>query len=149
MVKISLMRFCSAEHPGSSADAAAGWLLATVVRIVTNLLASAGFDQLGRRFGLRGTTGAITLWDCGHVVYVLVLIPVAIAALNALRIDAISVPAIAMLQQILNALPAIFTAVDFDCSLLPGAVLSDLVTNILTSLRLQQHLLCAGSTITF
>jgi len=38
------------------------------------------------------------------------LIPVAIAALNALRIDAISVPAIAMLQQILNALPAIFTA---------------------------------------
>ena len=47
----------------------------------------------------------------GTIVYVLILIPVAIAALNALRIDAISVPAIAMLQQVLNALPAIFTAV--------------------------------------
>jgi len=39
----------------------------------------------------------------------LILIPVAIAALNAL-IEAISVPAISMLQQILNTLPAIFTA---------------------------------------
>jgi len=90
--------------------AAAGWLLATVVRrIVTNLLASAGFDQW-EGFGLRGTTGGNLSGIVGTIVYVDFLIPVAIAALNALRIDAISVPAIAMLQQILNALPAIFTA---------------------------------------
>jgi hypothetical protein len=117
--------------------AAAGWLLATVVRrIVTNLLSSAGFDQLGRRFGLRGTTGGQTLSGIvGTIVYVLILIPVAIAALNALRIDAISVPAIAMLQQILNALPAIFTAaLILIAAYFLGRFVSDLVTNILTSL---------------
>jgi len=92
--------------------AAVGWLLATVVRrIVTNLLASAGMDRLGARFGLRQTTSGQSLSGIlGTIVYVLILIPVAIASLNALRIDAISVPAIAMLQQVLNALPAIFTA---------------------------------------
>lgn len=117
--------------------AAVGWLLATVVRrIVTNLLASAGFDQLGTRFGLRRTAAGQTLSGIiGTIVYVLILIPVAIAALNALQIDAISVPAIAMLQQILNALPAIFTAaLVLIAAYFLGRFVSDLVTSILTSL---------------
>ena len=116
--------------------AAAGWLLATVVRrIVTNLLASAGLNQLGTRFGLRQTTSGQSLAGIiGTIVYVLILIPVAIAALNALRIDAISGPAIAMLQQILNALPAIFTAaLILIAAYFLGRFVSDLVTNILTS----------------
>jgi hypothetical protein len=46
----------------------------------------------------------------GLLVYVLILIPVAIAALDALNVDAISEPAIAMLQDVLNAIPAIFAA---------------------------------------
>jgi small-conductance mechanosensitive channel len=92
--------------------AAAGWLVAQVVRrIVTNLLAAAGADQLGARFGLRGTAGGQSLsWILGTIVYVLILIPTAIAALQALKIEAISTPAIAMLNQILNAIPKIFTA---------------------------------------
>jgi hypothetical protein len=117
--------------------AAGGWLLATVVRrIVTNLLASTGIDQLGTRFGLRRTTSGQSLSGIiGTIVYVLILIPVAIAALNALRIDAISVPAIAMLQQILNALPAIFTAaLILIVAYFLGRFVSDLVTNILSSL---------------
>lgn len=117
--------------------AAAGWLLATVVRrIVTNLLASTGVDRLGTRVGLRGTTTGQSLSGIiGTIVYVLILIPVAIAALNALRIDAISVPAIAMLNQILTALPAIFTAVlILILAYFLGRFVADLVTNILTSL---------------
>lgn len=120
--------------------AAAGWLLATVVRrIVTNLLASTGIDQLGSRFGLRGTRSSTTTQSLsgiiGTIVYVLILIPVAIAALNALRINAISVPAIAMLQQILNALPAIFTAaVILIAGYFIGRFVAELVTSILSSL---------------
>jgi len=85
--------------------AAVGWFFATIVqRIVTNLLTTTGIDQLGTRVGLRQTTSGQTLSGIvGTIVYVLILIPIAIAALNALRIDAISVPAFAMLQQILNA----------------------------------------------
>jgi small-conductance mechanosensitive channel len=118
--------------------AAAGWLLATIVRrIVTNLLASTGVDQLGNRFGLRRTTATSQSLSgiLGTIVYVLILIPVAIAALNALRIDAISVPAIAMLNQILTALPAIFTAVlILFAAYFLGRFVADLVSNILTSL---------------
>ncbi len=117
--------------------AAVGWLLATVVRrIVTNLLASAGTDRLGARFGLRQTTSGQSLSGIlGTIVYVLILIPVAIAALNALRIDAISVPAIAMLQQILNTLPAIFTAaIVLIVAYFLGRFVAELVTNILTSI---------------
>jgi hypothetical protein len=117
--------------------AAAGWLLATVVRrIVTNLLLSTGIDRAGARFGLRTTAGGQSLSGIiGTIVYVLILIPVAIAALQQLRIDAISVPAIAMLQQILNALPLIFTAaLILILGYFLGRFVADLVTNILTSI---------------
>ncbi len=117
--------------------AGAGWLLATVVqRIVTNLLSSTGVDRLGAQIGLRqSTTGQSLSGIIGTIVYVLILIPVAIAALQALRIDAISVPAIAMLQQILNALPAIFTAaLVLIVAYFLGRFVADLVTNILSSL---------------
>jgi ABC-type polysaccharide transport system permease subunit len=116
--------------------AAVGWFVATIVRrIVTNLLATTGIDQLGTRVGLRRTTNGQSLSGIvGTIVYVLILIPIAIAALNALRIDAISVPAIAMLQQILNALPGIFTAaLVLIVAYFLGQFVSDLVTSILTA----------------
>ena len=116
--------------------AGAGWLLATVVqRIVTNLLSSTGVDRLGAQIGLRQSTSRQSLSAIiGTIVYVLILIPVAIAALQALRIDAISIPAIAMLQQILNALPAIFTAaLVLIVAYFLGRFVADLVTNILSS----------------
>ncbi|MGI2902434.1 mechanosensitive ion channel [Tolypothrix sp. VBCCA 56010] len=114
-----------------------GWFVANIVRrIVSNLLAATGIDDLGRRFGLSSTAGAQSLSSIiGTIVYVLILIPVAIASLNALRIDAISLPAIAMLQQILNALPAIFTAIAIlIIAYFVGRFVGELVTNILTSI---------------
>ncbi len=114
-----------------------GWFVANIVRrIVTNLLAATGVDDLGRRFGLSSSAGAQSLSSIiGTIVYVLILIPVAIASLNALRIDAISLPAIAMLQQILNALPAIFTAIAiWIVAYFVGRFVGELVTNILTSI---------------
>ncbi|ALF55997.1 conserved TM helix repeat-containing protein [Nostoc piscinale CENA21] len=114
-----------------------GWFLANIVRrIVTNLLATTGIDYLGSRFGLSSAMGAQSLSTIiGTIVYVLILIPVAIAALNALKIEAISVPAITMLQQILNSLPAIFTAVAIlIVAFFVGRFVGDLVTSVLTSL---------------
>ncbi|MDF5708043.1 MAG: mechanosensitive ion channel [Nostoc sp. S4] len=117
--------------------AAVGWFIANVVqRIVTNLLVSTGIDNLGNRFGLSSTTGVQSLSSIiGTIVYILILIPVAIAALDALQIAAISVPAIAMLQQVLNAVPAIFTAAAIlIVAYFLGQFVADLVTSILTNL---------------
>ena len=91
----------------------AGWFVARIVRmIVTNLLGATGADQLGERFGLSRATGGQGLSALtGTIVYVLILIPVAISAFNALKIRAISEPAIEMLSDILSSIPKIFTAV--------------------------------------
>jgi hypothetical protein len=80
-----------------------GWFLARIVRgIVSNLLVAAGADRLGARFGIPQLAQTV-----GTVAYVLVLIPAVIAALKALEIRAISDPAVAMLEQVLRAIPRI------------------------------------------
>lgn len=117
--------------------AAVGWLIARIVRgIVTNLLAAIGTDQIGVRVGLTRAVGGLSLSALlGTIVYVLILIPTAIAALNALRIEAISAPAVNMLEQILTALPRIFTAIlILVVFYIIGRFVGDLVSNILTSL---------------
>ncbi|MBW4593011.1 MAG: mechanosensitive ion channel [Brasilonema angustatum HA4187-MV1] len=122
---------------GATLIAAIGWFVANIVRrIITNLLATTGIDNLGNRFGLSATSGTQSLsMIIGTIVYVLILIPVAIAALNQLQIQAISIPAVSMLQQILNALPAIFTAIAIlIVAYFVGRFVAELVTNILTSI---------------
>jgi hypothetical protein len=114
-----------------------GWLIAQVVRrVVTNLLAATGTDRLGNKFGLDGDEDSRKLfWILGTVVYVLVLLPVTISALNALQISAISEPAIAMLEDILGTLPQIFTAVVvLTLAYIGGSYISELVTSLLTGM---------------
>lgn len=115
-----------------------GWLLARIVRgVVSNLLASLGADRLGSRVGLKATVPqGITLSSLiGTLCYVLILIPVAIAALNELDIDAISAPAISMLEQVLLAIPQILTAgVVLVLFYFVGRFIAELVTSVLASL---------------
>lgn len=114
-----------------------GWLVAQVIRrVVTNLLAATGTDRFGAKFGLTGQDNAHKLsWILGTTAYLLILLPVAIAALNALKIEAISGPAIAMLEDILAVLPQIFTAaVVLILAYVAGSYLADLVTSLLTSI---------------
>lgn len=112
-----------------------GWLIAQVVRrIVTNLVAATGADQLGSKFGLSHSQQSLSVIT-GTLVYVLILIPTAIAALNALKIEAISQPAISMLTQILNAIPQIFTAVAIlGIAYVIGQFVSEILTNVLTGI---------------
>ena len=89
-----------------------GWFVARILRrIVTNLLAVSGTDRLLARGGDEASMAGQKPSDLiGLVVYVLVFVPVLIAALNALQIQAITAPASAMLSTFLAALPAIFSA---------------------------------------
>jgi hypothetical protein len=119
---------------------AAGWLLAKIARgIVTNLLSASGVDNLGRRLGLASSSavpgrGLSLSGLAGTVVYVFILIPFAIAALNELDIQAISGPAISMLNQILNFIPLLLAAgVVLAVFYFIGKFVSELVSSLLTS----------------
>jgi hypothetical protein len=124
-----------------------GWLIARVVRgILTNLLVAVGTDRLGGRLGLVPGRGRQSLsWIIGTIVYVLILIPTAIAALDALQIRSISAPASAMLNQILGALPQIFTAaVILILGYVIGQFIKELVTNLLTGIGFNNILAWLG-----
>ena len=114
---------------------ALGWIIARIVRgVVTNLLMATGADQVGTRMGLKATTAEGTTLSglAGTLAYVLVLIPAVIAALNELDIDAISVPAILMLEQVLTAIPQIIMAgVVIAAAYFVGQFVADLVTSLL------------------
>lgn len=86
-----------------------GWLVATVLRgLVRNLLSAAGIDNIAHRAGMHPSVRLSQL--AGTLVFILVFIPALIAALDALRIEAISRPASGMLSQFFNAVPDIVGA---------------------------------------
>jgi hypothetical protein len=121
----------------ASAILLVGWFVARVVqRIVTNVAASLGADQLSDRVGLSATLGPRRLSGLlGLTVYVLILIPVIIAALNALQIPGLTAPASAMLASLLNAIPTIFAAaVLIGVSYIVGRVVARLVAELLKSI---------------
>ncbi|MCP5118176.1 MAG: mechanosensitive ion channel [bacterium] len=112
----------------------AGWFVARILRrIVSNLLAAAGLDRLGEKigvgriFGDQGLSGVV-----GLVVYVLILVPVLIAALNALGLEAVTGPASNMLSTLLGAVPQLFgAALVLVVSYILGRLLSGIVANLL------------------
>ncbi|MBR0566420.1 mechanosensitive ion channel [Azoarcus sp. L1K30] len=86
-----------------------GWLVANVLRgLVGNLLAAAGADKLGTCIGMDASVKLSRL--AGTLVFILVFVPSLIAALDALRIEAVSGPAISMLDQFFGAVPNILAA---------------------------------------
>jgi hypothetical protein len=113
------------------------WFIANIVkRIVSNLLAATGVDNVGRKFGFSGGAGKQSLSSIiGTVVFVLILIPGIISALEQLQIRAISQPATEMLNQVLDLMPKIFAAgVVLAFFYVAGQFVSDFVTNILTNI---------------
>ncbi len=111
-----------------------GWFVARIVqRVVSSLLSAVGLDALGENGGLSTALGTQRLSGVvGLIAYILIFLPVVIAALNALRMEAITVPASNMLTMILEAIPAIFGAVlVLTIAYLVGRVVSGLVANLL------------------
>jgi hypothetical protein len=88
----------------------AGWLVAKILSgLVSNLLAAAGADKLGKTAGLKDRLVLSRL--TGSLVFILVFVPALIAGLDALQITAISGPATDMLGMMMMAIPNIFAAV--------------------------------------
>jgi hypothetical protein len=126
-----------------------GWFIAHLVRrIVTNLLAAAGVDRFGARVGMSQALGDASLSKAiGTVVYVLILLPVVIAALNALQIDAITGPASNMLNTLLNAVPALFAAaIVLVLSYMVGRIVAELVAQALATVGFNRALSAIGLT---
>lgn len=116
---------------------AIGWLVARVVqRVVSNLLAAMGADQFSERVGLSRVFGQQRLSAViGLILYVLILIPVLISALQSLALEAITRPASNMLNSILSAVPAIFAAIlIIGVAYAVARVVAGLVSNLLTGL---------------
>jgi hypothetical protein len=104
--------------------------------VVSSLLAAAGLDRLGERTGLGSALGSRSLSGIvGAVVYALILVPVLIAALNTLALDAITEPASEMLGRLLAAIPMIFAAaallaISYIIARLVGGLVSNLLAGI-------------------
>lgn len=106
-----------------------GWLIAKIVRdMLTNFLQSVGTEKLGEKAGLQGTNLAAIL---GNLVFVLILIPTVITALEKLELRGISDPAIAMLQDVLVMIPNVAVAVVL---ILAGLWLGKWVGNLVAQL---------------
>src|SRR5918997_1507805 len=89
-----------------------GFIVATIAkRLVVAALEAANFDRWMDKAGVGRATGASGLAQAiGTLVFVLIIIPTAIAALQVLQIRAISDPAVAVLATILDAIPHIIAA---------------------------------------
>ncbi|NYZ61385.1 mechanosensitive ion channel [Luteimonas deserti] len=120
-----------------------GWLVAKVLRgLATNLLAASGVDRYSQRDGLAGGVRLSQLG--GTVVFILVIVPTLIAALDALAIRAISDPASDMLGMFLTAIPNILAAaLILAVAWYLGRFVTGLLTRLLESLgvdRIPEHL---------
>lgn len=86
-----------------------GWLVASIVRsLVTNLLQAVGADNWSEKAGMTERIPISQL--AGMLCFILIFVPMLIAALDALKIETISKPATHMLDQILSAIPHILAA---------------------------------------
>ena len=131
----------------------AGWIIAKAVRgLVSNLLVATGVDRFSAQ---SEATRDLKLSQLGGtLVFILVIVPTLIAALDALRIEAISGPLTEMLNMFLAAVPHIIAAAAIlIIAWFVGRFVADLATRLLASLGFDQlperlgfgHALAAGS----
>lgn len=90
-----------------------GYFVAKIIRtVLTKLLESVGVDRFSDRLKLTQYIKGTTLSQLiGTIIFVLIMIPVTISALEALDLTGISQPAIAMLNDIVTMLPNIVVAI--------------------------------------
>ncbi|HBF59775.1 mechanosensitive ion channel [Exiguobacterium sp.] len=125
-----------------------GFLVAKIVRdIVTNFLHAVGTDKFASRFNLGSNDqkDSKSLSSIlGTVVFILILIPITISALDQLNIKGITGPAINMLNDVLGMIPNIIVGVVLILvGLYVGRFIKKFVTDLLSRLgfnNLTRHL---------
>jgi hypothetical protein len=142
-----------------------GLVVARIVRrLVETVLTAANVDGLLARMGIgdiagtlrtdpaavpAGTTPGATRVSlaraAGVLVYALIIIPVAIAALQALGIDSISGPATAMLNEILIAIPHVLAAVVWIViAFVAGRFIKAIIESVLPAMRFDDAIRSTG-----
>jgi hypothetical protein len=87
-----------------------GYIIAKVVRgIVVNLVSTFNVQELASKAGLSNQNSIPNV--AGSLAFLVVIIPTILAALEALKVEAIVRPATNMLNKIMEALPNIFMAI--------------------------------------
>jgi hypothetical protein len=126
---------------------AVGWFLARIVRgVVTNFLIAVGADALSQRVGLPLFPGGQSLSRLvGLVAHVLIFVPVLLAALDALALEAITRPTSNMLNNILATLPDILAAALIVLiAYVVGRLVTTLTANLLSGIGFDAFLLRLG-----
>lgn len=92
---------------------AVGFFIAKIIKnIIVNLLAAAGTDKLVTKLKLRHLFETNSLASIvGNFVFILIMIPITIAALEKLELVGITEPAIAMLNDIMVMIPNVIIAI--------------------------------------
>ncbi len=123
---------------------------AMVARIVKQLietsLSTVNFDKWANKGGVDDVTGNSKISGViGTVVYVLIIVPVAIAALDQLGIESISGPAIELLETIAGAIPLVIgAALVLGVAFFIARWVSDLIEDVLPGLGLDQSVGAMG-----
>ncbi len=124
---------------GSAVVLGVGLLLARIVRQITSgLLRAAGSEKLAQRLGLAPALGEGGLAGiAGTVVYVLILLPTLVAALQPLGLDALTQPLSRLLETVTVLIPKLFSAaIVVGVAVLIGRALANLASALLAGLGL-------------
>lgn len=118
---------------GAAIILAIGFYLAKLIKeLLAAFLRRVNIDRFQTKLGMKADKDSVQLSDAiANIVYVLILIPIIIAALNTLKISVITEPAVAMLNSIFLMIPNIIAAIVI---LLIGIFLAKLVANLIYSL---------------
>ncbi len=112
-----------------------GFFIAKIVKqVASNLGASLGVNQLANRIGIGDALSNRKLSDIlGAVVYAMILLPVVVAALNTLDIEAITKPAGDILAKLTSLIPGFMgAAVVLGIAYFVGKIVADIVEDLLS-----------------
>lgn len=113
-----------------------GVFIARIIRqLIVSILKRFNIDKLQEKAGVGGAESVAFSTMISYVAYVIILIPIIIAALQTLNITAISQPATLVLDQIFTIIPQIITAVALIViGTYVARITGKLLTNLLSSI---------------
>lgn len=110
---------------------AIGLFVARIIKqLLKPLLKRMNVDKIQEKAGIQPAENATLSSVISYIVYVIILVPIIIAALQVLNIEAISGPAISMLNKIFVFLPNIFVAIAI---VIIGGFIATIVEKLLTN----------------
>ena len=124
-----------------------GYFIAKLVRqIITNVLSAAGLDDFSQKMGIASGLGKQTLSGLlGLISFVLIIVPVAQAALSKLQLDTVTRPVEAMITKLMGVVPGIIgAAAVLIISYYLGKIIGQFVANLLEGLGFNALLMRLG-----